>query len=272
MQGRRMALGGSLGVVLALGTAGVARADCPGADEPVTAASAPAATTALLCLLDEARARAGVSVLTRSPALMTTAQQHADAIASGAEEFDHDTRDGRTTDQRAKANGFDGFAGENLAGSQTPRSAMELLLGDAPHRDSLLGAHTHVGAGTAPGGMATPYGIFAIVVGNAASTTGGGTAPKDDTGAPSRGTYFSIGQLLRSRGRISVSGVVTTRAGTRVRITLKRGRHVRRATAYTDAYKIYTAVLRPPAGRGPITVTASVRVGTRVLTRTRTLR
>ncbi len=110
----------------------------------------------ILCLINAARAQAGVPRLRRSRALARAAERHARDMTR-RDYFDHASPEGTTPDGRAARAGYDSsLIAENLAfgtGSWgTPAGAVAQWLGSAPHRRALLDRRARdLGIGAADG-------------------------------------------------------------------------------------------------------------------------
>jgi uncharacterized protein YkwD len=132
---------------------------CPGS----TGVSVPAAAQrrALLCLVNVARARAGLRPLIADPVLAESAAAKAADIAR-CQDFAHDPC-GTGASRAARALGYRGAWGENLyigtGRLGTPRAAMEGWLSSPGHRENLFrpqlrssGIARRAGASTSAGG------------------------------------------------------------------------------------------------------------------------
>lgn len=141
-------------VVACLLVPAAAASACAGAKRPVGANLARAAR-ATHCLVDAARARAGLSRLRDAGALDRAAAGHArDMVRRGF--FDHVSPSGSTPAQRAHSAGFSGTSiGETIAwssGAATPASIVRMWLHSPPHREVLLArAFDALGIGIARG-------------------------------------------------------------------------------------------------------------------------
>jgi uncharacterized protein YkwD len=95
----------AVAATLAVGPARAAAAACPGAAQPLGAASAAATEGAVLCLVNDERAARGLAAVRRDGALEAVAQRHAaDMVARGY--FAHVSPSGGTVDKRARRAGY----------------------------------------------------------------------------------------------------------------------------------------------------------------------
>jgi uncharacterized protein YkwD len=115
---------------------------------------ASAAETAVVRLTNAARISNGCKPLIHDPKLHLAAERHSADMAV-KRFFDHDSRDGRTFDQRIRAAGF-AFtrAAENIAqGKATAAEVVKGWLKSPGHRANILNcAFTHIGVGHHPKG------------------------------------------------------------------------------------------------------------------------
>lgn len=112
---------------------------------------ASAAETAVVTLTNQARARNGCRPLVHDAKLHRAAERHSADMARN-NYFDHESQDGRTFDQRIKAEGFDfRLAGENIAKGQPSAAAVVRAWLDSPgHRANIMNcSFTHIGVGHA---------------------------------------------------------------------------------------------------------------------------
>jgi uncharacterized protein YkwD len=122
---------------------------CPASDAmPVASVSAARSERALLCLVNRERARAGVRQLRPDACLERAAQGHALEMVR-ARYFAHDSRDGRSFEQRILATGYaprgaHWTLGENLAWGAAPAGDAAWVLAawmrSRGHRANLLRA------------------------------------------------------------------------------------------------------------------------------------
>jgi uncharacterized protein YkwD len=132
--------------VAALGGAAQASAACPNADTPPTAENLPEIRAALVCLHNEARAKARVAPLSRDGRLERAASRHAtDMVEDGY--FGHDTPSGIDPFDRMRRTGYLGRgivwnAGETIAWGSgayaTPQAVMDAWMGSTSQRLTLL--------------------------------------------------------------------------------------------------------------------------------------
>jgi uncharacterized protein YkwD len=142
-----------------------------------TAATASKVERSLLCLTNLHRARNGLGALKRDTRLGTAARAHsADMVAR--DYFDHVSPEGTSPSDRARAAGYPGGAGENLAAVGGGATAFALFDGwrkSAGHNQNMLNApYETAGMGVAPGFPGRP-GVGATgaqMFGFAAANTG----------------------------------------------------------------------------------------------------
>jgi uncharacterized protein YkwD len=139
----------------------LAAPSCAGADAPATAASAAATRTAIVCLVDAARAQRHLTALRRDAHLQTAAQRWARSLGA-SRPLSHAGRDGSTPITRIAdagyARGASGFSAvETLGRSQgsltTPAARVAAWLRSASTRRLLLSAkYRDVGVGVVTAG------------------------------------------------------------------------------------------------------------------------
>jgi uncharacterized protein YkwD len=122
----------AVAAVLAVAPAGAAAAACPGAAQPLGAASAAAVEGAVLCLVNDERAARGLAPVRRDDALEAVAQRHAvDMVARGY--FAHVSPSGGTVDKRARRAGYLTAAcwalGEDLARAPAALASAHAVVG-----------------------------------------------------------------------------------------------------------------------------------------------
>lgn len=111
---------------------------CQDGDVDFAQLSAAAAQDALLCAVQEARARNNDKPLARSPLLMDVAQGHAEDMA-GRDYLDHVTPEGVGPGPRARRAGYQGSIGEAISGFRTARSTVAAWLRSTRgHRELVL--------------------------------------------------------------------------------------------------------------------------------------
>ena len=108
----------------------------------------------VVALTNQQRAANGCGALTVDSRLTAAAQKHS-ADMSANNYFDHDSRDGRTFDQRIRAEGYSSPGAENIAQGQ--RSAQEVMndwMNSPGHRQNILDCSlTTIGVGLAGSDM-----------------------------------------------------------------------------------------------------------------------
>ncbi|MGZ4275941.1 MAG: CAP domain-containing protein [Solirubrobacteraceae bacterium] len=154
MPPHRAPLAATLAVACLLVSAPAAGA-CAGAGAPVKPGSVARAAKATRCLVNIARARAGLGRLRDAGALDRAAGEHSrDMVRRGF--FDHVSPGGSTPRQRAHHFGYGGASiGETIAwasGAATPAAIVSMWMNSPPHRQVLLGGGFDlIGIGVARG-------------------------------------------------------------------------------------------------------------------------
>ncbi|DBA01870.1 TPA: hypothetical protein N0F65_006018 [Lagenidium giganteum] len=123
----------------------------PASTPQPTTVSPPKATTFQIDLVNAVnaeRAKVQLAPLCLNAKLIAAAQGHSDDMAA-KNYMDHRGSDGSSPSSRIDAQGYWWMAmGENVAAGQSNVAAvMKAWMGDKGHRDNILGAFTHVGAG-----------------------------------------------------------------------------------------------------------------------------
>jgi uncharacterized protein YkwD len=159
------------GSLAALGSTASARAasdaPCAGADRRPTAATAPAARAAVLCLLDAARAERHLPALRAEVHAGRAAQRFADALEPH-KALTHLGRGGSLPQDRLARAGYAGGArkafdagealGRSIGRSATPAQRVSAWLADGPTRRILLATRFRdVGVGVSVAGDRTTY-------------------------------------------------------------------------------------------------------------------
>jgi uncharacterized protein YkwD len=123
---------------------------------PTTPRRAPASgpTAEVVALTNDARARAGCAALRADPRLATAAQGHS-ADMSRRGYFAHDSQDGRSFDDRIRAQGYPSPGGENIAmGQQSAQEVVQAWLDSPGHRRNIEDcSFATIGVGLATDGM-----------------------------------------------------------------------------------------------------------------------
>jgi uncharacterized protein YkwD len=116
------------------------------------AAADPTAETAVLTLVNEARADAGCAPVTADPALAAVARAHS-ADMRDRDYFSHTSPEGLSPFDRAEQAGVDYSRAENIAVGQPDATAvMEAWLESPGHRANILDCDlTRLGVGVAEG-------------------------------------------------------------------------------------------------------------------------
>jgi uncharacterized protein YkwD len=123
---------------------------CPAAGARVSRVGSAAARAAIVCLINQQRARSGRGALATDPRLGRAAERHAADMAR-RNYFSHVSRSGRTPSARARAAGWHGRVGEMIAWDcgtlATARATVRAWMASAPHRAIMLGPGHAVGIG-----------------------------------------------------------------------------------------------------------------------------
>jgi uncharacterized protein YkwD len=146
--------------LLALSGAAQASAACPNADTIPTAENLEEIRAAMVCLHNEARAKADVALLDPDARLTAAAQGHASDMVT-QEYFAHDALSGRDPFDRMRREGYIGReivwnAGETIAWASgsyaTPQSVMDAWMDETTQRLTLLAPDFRdIGVGVALG-------------------------------------------------------------------------------------------------------------------------
>jgi uncharacterized protein YkwD len=100
--------------------------------------TAPSAADRVLELVNAERAKAGCAPLREEPLLAAAALKHSTDMAE-RDYFDHISPEGETPWDRARAEGYDQPAAENIArGQATPEEVVEAWMNSADHRANIL--------------------------------------------------------------------------------------------------------------------------------------
>jgi uncharacterized protein YkwD len=193
--------------MLALGEAGPTAAQDPGScpDADATTAAPEQLAAAALCLVNEARAQAGLPSLAPEAHLAAAARAHA-AMMAAEDRYATDGTDGSTPASRAADVGYDGTVHEAVGAGQgtlgTPRAVVALWLREAGARGAILAPRgTQGGAGvarTSGGQFGAGAPVYALFVGDGPRP---GTPPSA-TPAPVAGKSVVVEVI---------SGIVTVR-------------------------------------------------------------
>jgi uncharacterized protein YkwD len=152
---------------------------CAGAGTPATAAPKRAMRAAVVCLVNQQRARHHLPPLHASAALDRSAQHWTDSMVA-SDQFTH----GSNFSARISAAGFHwSFAGENIAsGFQTPREVVRGWMASTGHCQNILNPNfADVGTGVSPHGVSgvgpsTWTQDFGLWMGHGAPSHNGGPA------------------------------------------------------------------------------------------------
>ncbi|MDX6617404.1 MAG: hypothetical protein QOD60_2495 [Solirubrobacterales bacterium] len=146
---------------------------CPNAGTLAGVTSLATYNDAVLCLLNEQRADAGLLPVTVDAGLTASALGHSDSMQANSY-FQHDSPDGTTFADRIAQTGFLRGArrwliGENIAWGSltlgTPQALMTAWMNSPEHRDNILEpAYREIGVGTAWGAPSNPLMPAAAIV------------------------------------------------------------------------------------------------------------
>lgn len=148
--------------LLAFGQGTAAAEGCLYQDEVVSASNQPRVERSLLCLVNAVRSDAGLASVLFDSRLSAAARAHSiDMVARGY--FSHVSPEGSSPSDRARAAGYPGGAGENIAASSqgTAISVFRAWRGSPGHNANILGAYLATGIGVAPGFAGGGRGITA---------------------------------------------------------------------------------------------------------------
>jgi uncharacterized protein YkwD len=129
---------------------------CPGSGQIPTRANLDSTRTAILCLLNRARARRGLAPLARNASLELASQRHSDDMAL-RNYYEHDTPEGVDSATRIAGAGYPipgATVGENIhwgvEAEATPVRIFRDWMDSPGHRENILRpAFTEVGVGVA---------------------------------------------------------------------------------------------------------------------------
>lgn len=208
----------TLAAGLALAGAGAAPAaaasSCAYADEQPTESNRERVELASVCLVNEIRSQRGLRVLGVDRSLTAAAMSHSlDMQLNNF--FAHLNLLGQDAGDRARAAGYGGDAGENLAlRAKTPRNAVELWMDSPSHRANILDErYRSIGAGIAGEYLSHSFGLLEPPSGAPTGLNASyGAAAAAPVGSP---THPSKLQVLRAGvdgGRLDVLAQTTRRA------------------------------------------------------------
>ena len=195
--GRRAIIAACLSAAVALTAPGAAPAQesCLFQGLNASASTAGKVERSLLCLTNVHRVRNGVSPLRRDTRLAAAARAHSDDMVT-RDYFDHFNPDGASPSDRARAAGYPGGAGENIAanGSGSAFSLFDQWRGSSGHNQNMLeDGYDAAGFGVAQG---TPGRARSGVTG---TQDFGFAAP--NTGDTALGLYASSRKCARAKLR-----------------------------------------------------------------------
>ncbi|MBJ7354949.1 MAG: CAP domain-containing protein [Thermoleophilaceae bacterium] len=265
---------GCLLAVFAAPAGADARSDCAGVDAQYASTNLAALRTAVICLTNRERVARGMAPLAEETHLDAAAQGHSEDMAE-KNYFDHTDLSGGKPWDRAKAAGYaSGWIGENIAaGYGTPFQVMTGWMKSSGHCANILNSpYVDIGIGVTRN-SSSKYGIYwTMVLGGhdpaaktvavscpAAGLTDGSVpvTKSPDAGGGAKATVTSLKR--RGHGLYLVKGSVTPAArGTRVKLTVKRGKKSRTYSVKTGAGGSFTKTVRPPGGSGKVRVTAKL--------------
>lgn len=252
-----------------------ARSDCANTDAGYSASDLAALRTAVICLTNRERVARGMPVLTEESHLTAAAQGHSEDMAEN-NYFDHTDLNGGKPWDRAEAAGYgNGWIGENIAaGYRTPFAVMTGWMKSSGHcANILISRYVDIGIGVArkPGATYGTYWTMVLGGNNPSAPKVTVTCPYSelyaapvpaaeapDAGAGAKTVAVTLVKRRRG-GRFQVEGKVTPAAkGTRVKLTVKRGKKSRTFTVKTNAAGTFTKTVRAPRGAGKVRVSAKV--------------
>lgn len=249
----------AVGMLLTAPVGAQARTACAAEESAPTAANSAQISDAIFCMTNQIRLGYGLAPLRRDARLDAAARLHSEDMAA-RNFFAHDTPEGLTPTDRAKAQGYKTGVGENIAaGYPTARAVMIGWMASTGHCQNILGEGRDVGVGTAPaprpnytqdfgdydfgsGGAAAagcPYKLDLdalvipvtppgpLVAGPATRTSLPGAAPSAAATAPAASP--TLGRLglssarLRVRGRVVVSFSLSAPATVAFRVERRVG-------------------------------------------------
>jgi uncharacterized protein YkwD len=113
---------------------------------------------AIVALVNSERAKAGCRPVRVDPQLRTAARRHSTDMAAHTR-LDHQGSDGSSPADRARAAGYNGFLGENIAaGQRSPQQIMAGWMGSREQRSTILNCRAKaLGVGVAYARDGTPY-------------------------------------------------------------------------------------------------------------------
>jgi uncharacterized protein YkwD len=263
-----------LGGLTAAPASADARGDCPGSDASLSPSNLAALRTTVICLTNRERVARGMPALAEESHLTAAAQGHSEDMAEN-NYFDHtDLTGGKPWDRAAAAGYGSGWIGENIAaGYGTPFAVMTGWMKSSGHcANILISRYVDIGIGVARK-SGSKYGTYwTMVLGgnNPAAPKVTVTCPYLELYAapvpvaeapPVAGAKTATVTLVKRRGggKFKVKGKVTPAAkGTRVKLTVKRGKKSRTYTVKTNAAGTFTKTVRAPGGAGKVRVSAKV--------------
>ena len=112
----------------------------------------------MVSLINKVRAAAGCGAVASNSKLAYAAALHSKDMADNGY-FSHESQDGRSPWDRAKAAGYQWPSAENIAaGNSTAKATMDQFMNSPGHKANILNcSHKAVGVGRATGG---PYGYY----------------------------------------------------------------------------------------------------------------
>jgi len=137
-----------LTAMLCLAPGAQARTPCPSEQAALTAQNTAEVSEALVCLTNQIRAHYGLPALRRDARLDTAARLHSEDMDQ-RHFFSHTTPDGKTSADRAAAQGYTGRGtGENIAfGYPTARGVVLAWMASSGHCRNILSDANDIGVG-----------------------------------------------------------------------------------------------------------------------------
>jgi hypothetical protein len=255
---------------------GDARGDCAGADATYSGSNLAALRATVICLTNRERVARGMAPLNEESHLDAAAQGHSEDMATN-NYFDHTDLSGGKPWDRTKAAGYpSGWIGENIAaGYGSPFLVMTGWMKSSGHCANILNSpYVDIGIGISKK-SGSRYGTYwTMVLGGHSSSAAVVTvncpysslvdgnvpvanAPTPESPPTPAATVSSVKRL--HGGRYRVKGTISpSSTGTRVSLTVKRGKKTRKYSVKTGALGAFSKTVRAPSGKGQVRVTAKL--------------
>ncbi|MDQ3769012.1 MAG: CAP domain-containing protein [Actinomycetota bacterium] len=217
-------LGAGLALALAGATPAAATGSCAYADERPNDRNRQRVEMASVCMVNEIRAKRGLRQLRLERSLTGAAVFHS-ADMNLFDYFSHTNRVGDDAGDRARAAGYGGDAGENLARyMSSAREAVQMWMDSPTHRANVLDErYRAIGVGIAGDYWTHTFGLLTppqgALTGRESAYQAGGAAPLPFGSDPSK---FQVLRAGVEDGRLDVLAEITTRAeGDWVHVTFR---------------------------------------------------